>query len=92
MTEDEAKKKWCPMARLQNGVGSYNRLLPQGFGCVASACMMWRVDNRLQVESRKKGDPAPEGGGWTLDNPGASFEQFSRITPSGRCGLAGDPK
>jgi hypothetical protein len=53
MTEDEAKQKWCPMARgLENG-GNY------GASCIASACMMWQWIPRFsadkEVEMTKRG-------------------------------------
>jgi hypothetical protein len=53
MTEDEARKKWCPMARHEGDNGTFNRGgeydpinsygRDKGYGCncVASACMMW---------------------------------------------------
>ena len=53
MTEDEAKTKWCPMARAsaleecRTGVAtySYNRAgtasLPDDCMCIASDCMVW---------------------------------------------------
>lgn len=51
MTEDQAKEKWCPMARVHSGTQNYvaavNRnLLPRDVGkdkCCASDCMMWRA-------------------------------------------------
>jgi hypothetical protein len=49
MTEDEAKKKWCPMIR---DCGTYQGMIysgvnssegnPAGYNCIASDCMMWR--------------------------------------------------
>lgn len=50
MTEDEAKTKWCPFARVSwNNKSSINRVsggdvvgLPITSMCVASACMAWR--------------------------------------------------
>ena len=49
MTEDEAKTKWCPMARSEtwgkgSGISSANRMENgEWFGyCIGSACMMWR--------------------------------------------------
>jgi hypothetical protein len=50
MTEDEAKTKWCPQARLASSGGSVNRYHVGGMGggvvsgsnCIASACMAWR--------------------------------------------------
>ena len=55
MTEDEAKTKWCPMARYiidEGNQGTYaagNRPIGAPFGvgsnCIASDCMMWRWNN-----------------------------------------------
>lgn len=77
MTEDKARQKWCPMARVgadhqsavdYRPVASYNRVdFDQGDPasslslCIASDCMMWRET------------------------------EFSRYTgiPGGYCGLAG---
>lgn len=56
MTEDEAKTKWCPFARVGSfatGLGSINRgahadgivrrsTLPDEAMCIGSACMAWR--------------------------------------------------
>jgi hypothetical protein len=43
MTEDEAKKKWCPMAMNnaceRNPLGA--ALEPERMSCIASDCMMW---------------------------------------------------
>lgn len=48
MTEDEAKKKWCPHGRVRGvKLAGYNRL-PNGRKsnnslCIGSACMAWRL-------------------------------------------------
>lgn len=50
MTEEEAKKKWCPMVRLiatQESIQPvYNRAANESpinlTACIASDCMMWR--------------------------------------------------
>lgn len=50
MTEDQARTKWCPMARVgsdTSGRGSLNRDWAKGPNthstqCAGSACMMWR--------------------------------------------------
>lgn len=53
MTEEEAKKKWCPFARVMVttgnnvtgafAVGSANRFEGMKIAlCIGSACMLWR--------------------------------------------------
>lgn len=39
MTEDEAKTKWCPFARV---VDSARGTDGEGARCIGSACMAWR--------------------------------------------------
>lgn len=61
MTEDEAKKKWCPKVRRTGNNGSaINRAYKgegddRNFFCIASDCMMWR----WSFSGHRKG--APEG-------------------------------
>jgi hypothetical protein len=52
LTEEEARKKWCPMVRHSDSGtgGSYNRPNTQPYTCIASECMMWRQHD--QRESR----------------------------------------
>src|SRR5215471_17188156 len=60
VTESEAKKLWCPMARVvSDDGGSYNRvsmsdvkLLPDSARCVASQCMMWQWDFSSQPDNQ----------------------------------------
>lgn len=47
MTEDEAKKKWCPMVRTGLTAGMAvnqhcNGDVDSETRCIASTCMMWR--------------------------------------------------
>ena len=45
MSEEEARTKWCPMARVYSPDGAYNKeggCLAHGSTCIASDCMMWR--------------------------------------------------
>ena len=51
MTEEEAKKKWCPMA--------YRDVDGEQMLCNASACMMWRED--LTREEAENGYQAKNG-------------------------------
>jgi hypothetical protein len=61
MTEDDAKTKWCPMARVAypDGPDSYpsiNRLVdvanPGPCRCIGSDCMMWTGDSDQVDEPR----------------------------------------
>ena len=50
VSEQETREKWCPMVRII--VDPHNRLTTNrelgkkagGFNCIASDCMMWRID------------------------------------------------
>lgn len=57
MTEEEAKKKWCPEARIQSG-GAYNRdaqgNAPKQAFCLGSACMMWEPLWNEQADATMK--------------------------------------
>lgn len=57
MTEEEAKTKKCPLLFMMH-VSSFNAL-PRGpaveYGCIGSACMMWRKEYRLE-----QGEHSPE--------------------------------
>ena len=66
MTEDEAKKKWCPFSRAidfavdENGDNHYattNRNYlgdpnPESY-CLASKCMAWRFDRFVEDDNGK---------------------------------------
>ena len=85
MTEEEAKTKWCPFARVitvhtAEGmiVGPGNRTeicgedhftKPMGSFCIGSACMAWRWDEN---------EPVP-------------FTDETQPPNGGYCGLAGQP-
>lgn len=77
MREEEAKEKWCPMARIdtrQEG-SNYNRwsdgAIPIEGLCIGSDCMMWRWDEALDM-----GNGGDILGGTNYDT-------------EGHCGLAG---
>ena len=42
MTEEEAKQKWCPMARVHGMESAGNRI--DHANCIASDCMAWVWD------------------------------------------------
>lgn len=64
MTEDEAKKNWCPMTRVGHVAGMAINRHPdekdfyEETRCVASKCMMWR-EHTLDEKTRFDG---PRGG------------------------------
>lgn len=59
MTEDEAKTKWCPMARTITPVMQEAQCTngTWDFRCIASDCMMWRwkLDVRFAEMSKTDG-------------------------------------
>ena len=89
MTEEEAKKRWCPMARVHisrslSGSEYYsnNRLaLHDLTTCIASGCMAWRWE--LEWDWAKRIEANRE-----LSK--MSLQEVTGMTPrEGYCGLAG---
>ena len=84
MTEEEARTKWCPFARVaiewQASIGSANRGAADDekplTRCIGSACMAWRFGQYFKAE---EGHPARTVVQWTTDST------------EGYCGLAGKP-
>lgn len=83
MTEDDAKTKWCPFARLRDDstrAQGYNRVAGIGFEfeaaiCIGSRCMAWRLDAKaLDMD---------------MDAKGILFRPAVGEAPHGFCGLAG---
>lgn len=81
MTEDEAKKLWCPHARIgvtnsEGGGFSVNRAGPSVplrslDRCLGFGCMAWRWTDIIEAQGQSI--PMPQG------------------NPHGYCGLAGKP-
>jgi len=74
MTEEEARTKWCPMARVP--------VADSGFKCIASDCMMWRdvlEQYNVTKESLQK----------DLKSWNSTDIIIERETGNGYCGLAG---
>lgn len=99
MTEDEAKTKWCPFARVDNtasnrpdATGSFNEA---GWPpCVASACMAWRTvaeERHTGLGSLDKLDYERGAGGWRFEDTRGSGYTAIR-GGGGFCGLAGRPE
>ena len=95
MTEDEARKKWCPFARVAapadseaggtagNRWGDTDPTHPaSGYRCIASDCMAWRGYETAAFKVRAEGEFRSSG---------------RRLKPTGAdvlgyCGLAGKPQ
>jgi len=82
MTEDEAKTKWCPMAReyvinaTAADVGQSETNMPYGdITCIASECMAWQWIVTPE-EAEKRG------------RVGMTYQPNEK-TAGGYCGLAG---
>jgi hypothetical protein len=63
MTEEEAKGKWCPMAKVASidgdGVNRRHDGAPnRGAICIASSCMAWRWDSKTTGYCGLAGRPA----------------------------------
>lgn len=62
MTEKEARKKWCPFARVADGEPAVAVNRPEPYGdvpkCLGTFCMMWR----WRVTRQQASGGAPEDG------------------------------
>lgn len=107
MTEEQAKTKWCPQARvtgLDGPSGNRHVLHADGLNgadrCIASACMAWRQREPITREVQTDLGQLPPG--WHENE--ASWSQIPRLrgdeglrwrqvisTATGYCGLAGQP-
>ena len=47
MTEEEAREKWCPMARVHGMESAGNRI--DHANCIASGCMAWVWDDTEEL-------------------------------------------
>lgn len=79
MTEEDARKKWCPMARigLVHGMAVNKHAADKGVDedtrCLASDCMMWRATDNECLPQAPSDASAPT------------------CKSAGYCGLAGKP-
>jgi len=88
ITEEEARKKWCPMG----GIGSHdNPKLPSGSACIASECAAWR-GKAFEIYTNTDAELGEKG--WERKRI-AGREVWWREIPedmrTGYCGLAGKP-
>jgi len=76
MTEEEARKKWCPMARVENINGNRAQTVANidESRCIASDCMLWRWKRTPQEAALQSG-----------------LSQKFHCTAVGYCGLGGKP-
>lgn len=99
MTEDEAKAKWCPHARIANDTGAFNteyaggRVVPSSF-CIASACMAWRAlpsgDTTAKINAIR--EHRERHGSSLVAAKDAVEAAWVETSDEGFCGLAGSPQ
>jgi len=103
LTEEEARKKWCPFARVPSAIGmngsavsgtpAINRAPHVEVTCIASECMAWRWHGpAFEHMETREGEPAPIG--WNADPEQHVFRgkigwRRPRLNRTGYCGLAG---
>lgn len=107
MTEEEAKQRWCPFARLGNEPGCNRWPTPAERNeeedsralCIASDCMAWRWDREANAERGRPYIQAIKD--YREKHPAVSLveakhavdETWVRPSPTnGYCGLAGAPQ
>lgn len=84
LTEEEARKKWCPMTHSKEYARSNLGQL-----CIASECMAWRWFDTVSDDGTAcHWKPTPHAPRLPTDQPeqGKPLDQRR-----GRCGLAGNP-
>jgi hypothetical protein len=90
MTEDEAKTKWCPHARIE-GDGRNMEIMNGHTGpavfCIGSACTAWRWERATSDAPSCVRYPGDEGS--AADAHGFWYRNGK---PTGFCGLAGRPE
>ena len=78
MTEEEARKRWCPMTP----IGYADEV--KEFTCIASNCMMWRWEICMKDTATGEIEPFFPSIGYT--------DRWESVTEKyGFCGLAGKP-
>jgi hypothetical protein len=87
LTEEEARGKWCPQARVEFSRGSINRLAGGGWNgpanCIASECMMWRGIQETWIISKER---------YAKPRETFSADDFMmKYGNKGYCGLGGKP-
>lgn len=87
-TEDEAKVRWCPAARVSMGPNrqTSNQGNPTNphLNCIASECMAWRWAQEIIHVNAAIPNTL---GGYRAE----AYETNCRSTTHGYCGLAGKP-
>ena len=79
MTEDEAKLKWCPFARVTDGGGSDGRQLTA-------------TNRHAGKKIGKDGKPRIlRGNSLCIASDCMAWRSYSRLAGNGFCGLAGEP-
>lgn len=90
LTEEEAKKKWCPFAtndgRRMWTPNSYE-FIPATSNCLATGCTLWRAEPHNEKYVRKGEELSFDHTGWTLRHDGKEGSLWYKPTGRGFCSL-----
>lgn len=105
VTEEEAKTKWCPFARVRRhgiaGSAAFNRFVDSeaecdtaaGSNCVGSDCMAWRISQQEpEVYYTLRGVEVGIGEVVSWEDQNLLKRCERKRAPVGFCGLAGAPQ
>jgi hypothetical protein len=90
VTDDEARMKWCPFAKVASELGgSFNRYTRgEAVGgpanCIASDCMAWRTRHQWLDNAQEEPD-------WVSYAPYAFAPGDGQERDNGYCGRIGEP-
>lgn len=95
LTEEEAKTKWCPLARYDDNINRDGTNDAEFSPCIASACMAWRASTSFDNDAiiLEHSVPEWEANGWKVLErlEGGNVQLAHPRKGSGFCGAFGRP-